>query len=185
MTYGFSLLTVGALMMYSAWSNSTIAEVMRGLAVSKGGPGDTGFISLMQTPVKGMSEAVTRSGGTGPKAGKVPAGITVFEGERVCKWIAAELRWARKHGGPNQTWRVSSGYRDNREQAQACAETSGPCADPGTSNHQGKRYPKCAVDIENAAELDKILSRKPGRRLKWTGPRINDDVHFSSGLTGV
>lgn len=71
MAYGFSLLTAGVLLVYSGWTNSTIAEVMRGLAVRKGGAGDTGFVSLLSAPTTGMGEAMSpKSGGTGPPLGR-------------------------------------------------------------------------------------------------------------------
>jgi hypothetical protein len=74
MTYGFALLTAGTLLLYSGWSNSTIAEVMRGLAVRKGGAGDTGFVSLITAPAAGVGEAIApNSGGNGPHAGDIRA----------------------------------------------------------------------------------------------------------------
>lgn len=185
MTYGFALLTAGTLLVYSGWSNSTIADVLKGLAVRKGGAGDTGFISMLSAPAQGVGEAVTpRSGGTGPSVGggKLPVGITTFDGKPCAKWVAAELRWARRHGW---TGTLSSGYRSKQDQERVCATGVKPCATPGTSNHEGKRYPKGAADVTEEAQLDQVLSRKRGRKLKWTGPSVNDNVHFSSGLNGV
>lgn len=69
MTFGFALLTAGSLLIYSGWSNSTIAEVMRGLAVSKSGPGDVGFTTLIANIGTGTAEAVSPSGGDGPVIG--------------------------------------------------------------------------------------------------------------------
>ena len=182
MTYGFTLLTAGFLLAYSGWSNSTIADVMRGLAVRKGGAGDTGFVSLMTAPVKGVSEAVKPTGGTGVPASKLARGVTTFDGKPCAKWVAAELTWARNHGW---TGSLSSGYRSKADQERVCATGVKPCATPGTSNHEGKVYPKGAADVTQEAQLDQVLSKKPGRRLKWTGKSIGDNVHFSSGLNGV
>lgn len=69
MTYGFALLTAGSLLIYSGWSNSTIADVMRGLAVSKSGAGDTGFTTLLANIGAGSAEAVSPSKGEGPVVG--------------------------------------------------------------------------------------------------------------------
>lgn len=180
MTYGFALLTAGTLLVYSGWSNSSIADVLRGLAVRKGGAGDTGFVSLLQAPAKGAGEAL-QPGGTGPQTA-MPVGVTTFDGKPCARWIAQELKWARKHGW---TGSLTSGYRSKAEQERVCATGVKPCAKPGTSNHEGKAYPKGAADVSQAAQLDQVLSRKRGRRLKWTGRSIGDDVHFSSGLNGV
>lgn len=182
MTFGFAMLTVGTLLVYSGYTNSSIADVVQGLAVNRGGgPGETGFVSLLT----GAAGAVTPgSGGEGAPAGRAPAGLTKFDGVPVCRWVAAELRWARKHGWTGQ---LTSGYRSTADQARVCSEVppGTPCAKPGQSNHQGTRYPKCAADVTEAAQLDQVLSRKKTRRLKWTGPQANDEPHFSSGLTGV
>lgn len=181
---GFGLMTAGTLLAYSGWTNNSIADVLQGLAVPKGGAG-AGFVAMISGAGSGVREGATpRSGGAGPPAGKAPAGLTTFDGQPICRWVAAELRWARKHGW---TGSLTSGYRSTADQARVCAEVppGTPCAAPGESNHQGKRYPKCAADVTEAAQLDRVLSRKRGRRLKWTGPQANDEPHFSSGLNGV
>ena len=179
MTYGLALLTAGTLLVYSGWSNSSIADVLKGLAVRKGGAGDTGFVSLLRAPAEGVGEAVAPGGKT---QGKPPAGVTTFDGKACARWVAQELEWARKHGW---TGRLESGYRSKADQERVCATGVKPCAKPGTSNHEGKRYPKGAADVTEAEQLDRVLSKKPGRRLKWTGKSIGDPVHFSSGLNGV
>lgn len=181
MTYGFALMTAGTLLLYSGWSNSSILEVLQGIAKPKSGPGEAGFVALL---LSGSKSAVTpESGGEGMHtAHGTPKGLTTFDGKPVCKWIAVELQWAREHGW---TGSLNSGYRSAADQARVCAETSNPCAPPGTSNHQGKKYPKGAADVTNEAELNKVLAKKPGRKLYWTGKAIGDNPHFSSGLSGV
>jgi hypothetical protein len=185
MTYGFALLTMGTLLVYSGWSNNSIADVLRGLGKTpKSGAGDTGFIALLTAPVAGATSAATPgSGGEGSATSKgTPKGLTTFDGKPVCKWVAEELEWARNHGWGGS---LTSGYRDYGDQVRACEETSGPCAEPGKSNHQGKKFPKCAADVSNPQELEEVLSKKPGRRLHYTGKGIGDEPHFSSGLAGV
>lgn len=185
MTYGFALMTAGTLLVYSGWSNNSVADVLRGLGKSrKAGAGETGFIALLSAPVTGATKAATPgSGGEGTAtSGDAPKGLTTFDGHPMCKWVAEELQWAREHGWGGG---ASSGYRSKADQARACEETSGPCAEPGKSNHQGKKYPKCAADVTDPAGLDAVLSKKPGRKLHWTGKSIGDEPHFSSGLVGV
>ena len=165
------MLTTGTLLLISGLRNRTIAEVLEGVFSPKpGGPGEGTVASSEPT-------------GTAPRGtGKTPKGLTTFDGQRVCKWVALELQWAREHGW---TGSLTSGYRDVAEQAQACRETTGPCAKPGESNHQGTRYPKCAADVTEPEQLDKVLSKNPLRRLHYTGKSIGDTPHFSSGLNGV
>ncbi len=68
LTAGFALLTVGTVLTYSGYTNTSISEVLEGLSVKRSGPGDTGFISLLS---QGVTSAVTPgSGGEGPIAGK-------------------------------------------------------------------------------------------------------------------
>ena len=181
MTFGFAMLTVGTLLLYSGYTNRSMAEVLQGLAVkSSGGPGETGFVSL----VNGTMSAITPGSGGEGMPGKTPAGLTKFDGKPVCRWVAAELEWARRHGWGGS---LTSGFRSTADQARVCAEVppGTPCAAPGQSNHQGTRYPKCAADVSDPEGLDRVLSRKKFRRLKYTGPQANDPPHFSSGLTGV
>jgi len=183
MTYGFALLTMGTLLVYSGWSNNSIADVLKGLGKNRtSGAGDTGFVSL----ITGAGNAVKPgSGGEGPATGvggKVPRGLTTFDGVPVCKWIADELQWARDHGWNGS---LTSGYRSKQHQAEVCATGVKPCATPGTSNHQGKAFPKCAADVSEPEQLDRVLSKKPVRKLHYTGKSIGDIPHFSSGLNGV
>lgn len=65
MTFGFALLTAGTILMYSGWTNSSIPDVLKGLAVRKGGAGDTGFVSLFTAPAQGVSEAAEPNTGGG------------------------------------------------------------------------------------------------------------------------
>lgn len=184
MTFGWGLMTVGSVMLLSGYQDKPISAVL-GEIQKKPAAGDTSFSAYLKGAGSGISDAFTGSGETGSTSGatgKVPTGMAQFDGHTVCKWIAEELEWARQRGWKGS---VNSGFRDYQEQVQACKETTGPCADPGTSNHEGTHYPSCAVDVTNEEELDKILSKKIGRRLHWTGKSIGDNVHFSSGLNGV
>ncbi len=90
MTFGFVFLTAGTLLAYSGWSNSSIADVLKGIAVRKGGAGDTGFVSLLSAPAQGAAEAATPNSGGGnlPGAPKGKAGKT----ERELKQSHPELK---------------------------------------------------------------------------------------------
>lgn len=141
---------------------------------------------------RGLDVAMTSSNGGTPgggfagqnAAGSFPLsardarklrGTVNFEGTPVAAWIYPFLVYAREKGWKGS---VTSGYRSAAEQARICSETSGPCAPPGKSNHQGKRFPRGAIDVEGAEELWAILKAIPGGSLlKWAGAA--DDVHFS------
>lgn len=190
MTYGFGLVTLGILLLYSGYNGQSLISVLRGIKATPD-QRETAFDVALKVISAGGSAVTPGSGGEGSTAPeksskggkeKVPGGLTTFDGTPICKWIADELSWAREHGW---TGRVESGYRSEQHQREVCATGVTPCATPGTSNHEGKSYPGCAVDVTEAEQLDKVLSKKPFRRLKWTGNSIGDPVHFSSGLQGV
>lgn len=190
MTYGFGLVTLGILLLYSGYNGQSLISVLRGI---KGTPEqkETAFDVALKVISAGSSAVSPGNSGEGPttpekrnkgEAGKVPRGMATFDGQPLCKWIADELEWAREHGWNGH---LESGYRSEQHQREVCATGVTPCATPGTSNHEGKSYPSCAVDVTEPEQLDKVLSKKPFRRLKWTGNSIGDPVHFSSGLRGV
>jgi hypothetical protein len=173
MTFAFALMFAGLLALVAASRNRSVSEVLQGVTDPLPGPGDTGFASRLiggaASAAKGVASGLT----AGP-------GVTTFEGSQVCGWIAAELRKARKNGWKGS---INSGYRSEADQARVCSTGVQPCAAPGESNHQGKAYPGCAVDVSDPEGLAAALP--PGSPLKWTGRSIGDDVHFSSGKRGV
>jgi hypothetical protein len=184
MTFGFALMSIGSIMMLSGYEKKTIGEVLSQLQTKPTG-GETGLSAYLKSGGAAINAAVTGPGKTSAdstSSGSVPSGLTTFDGHPVCKWIAEELEWARKHGWSGQ---LESGHRSYQQQVQACANTTGPCAEPGTSNHEDTHFPGCAADVTEPEELDRVLTKKIGRRLHWTGKSIGDDVHFSSGLQGV
>lgn len=174
MTFGFALLTAGTLLTYSGWTNSSIPEVLQGLAVRKGGAGDTGFISLITAPVAGVKEAATPRSGGGDTSVRGLATWVNPDGSKVqiAKWIYLELKRVGFKGY------IESGYRSEAEQARVCATGVQPCAAPGTSMHQGKVFPKGAIDVREseAADLDAKL-KAAHSPLVYAGSK--DPVHFS------
>lgn len=192
MTFGFFLLTMGFLLLESGWRGSTPVDVLRGLSQpGAGGPlaaVGSGALEGVAGPLGTPGAAPAGAGGPigatskETKLLKQARGTVNIDGKPVAKWIAGELIWARQHG-----WKgtVNSGYRSKAEQTRIYNSGVRPAAVPGTSNHEKKVYPGGAVDVTNEAELDQILSHKPGRLLYWTGKKIGDNVHFSSGLNGV
>lgn len=100
-------------------------------------------------------------------------GVSRFDGKPVAGWIAAELRWARAHG-----WKgtVTSGFRSYADQKRIYDSGVRPAAKPGTSNHEGTKFPLGAVDVTDAQQLAQILKQR-GSPLKWAGAK--DPVHFS------
>lgn len=116
--------------------------------------------------------------------------LVQYEGSKVPRWVARELRRARKQG-----WRgtVISGYRSKPRQLAAATAYAARLGRPLSSvyphgvyasNHVGKRWPKGAVDVTDAAGLARALEASPaprrnGRRLVWGGPVMGDWPHFS------
>lgn len=141
------------------------------------------------TQVSETVKATKGSKGTAPAAaggsGATPKGIANFEGHKVAAWIADELRYARAHGWKGK---VNSGYRSDAEQVRIWNSGVRPAAKPkslggGGSNHSAADFPGGAIDVEGAAQLSAILSKKPGgSRLKWAGAK--DPVHFSHPHNG-
>jgi hypothetical protein len=113
-----------------------------------------------------------------------------FDSVRVPRWVAYELRAARRRGW---TGVVLSGFRTRGEQLSAAARFSAsagvPVSDmypygPLASNHCGTDWPRGAVDVTHPEQLARIL-RRP--RLAWRGRRLvwaidvgfDDAAHFS------
>lgn len=167
------VITLGGVMVFSALTGTPITDVLAGKRADV-------------LDAQGGSKEVTTdvspdvlSGGTlgGPAVdaimGKV--GTTQLDGLPVANWIVPILRYARKNGWSG---RVTSGYRSTAEQARICATGVKPCATPGTSNHQKTMFPGGAVDVTEAATLDRILRASSYRNLlQWAGTA--DPVHFS------
>lgn len=171
MTFGFAMLFVGSLLLFAGTRNRGITDVLRGITSPLPGPGESGFIS----DIAGSASSLA----TGAAA-IIPGGMARVDGKPVCAWVARELQKARANGWSGT---VTSGYRSAAKQAEVCATGVTPCAAPGESNHQGRAYPSCAVDVTDAEGLAAALPANSP--LKWTGRTANDPVHFSSGKRGV
>lgn len=165
MTAAFGLLIMGGVVLMAGIRNRSVGEILQGITEPLATDGGS---------MRGVSLMSSFD------VGSAASGLSTVDGKPVCSWIAAELRKAKRRGWSGT---VTSGYRSEADQARVCSETSGPCAAPGESNHQGKRYPGCAIDVSDPAGLAAALPA--GSPLKWTGRSIGDDVHFSSGLQGV
>lgn len=180
MTVAFGLTLAGAILIVSAIRDQSIGDVLSGVTATPtagdGGGAGSGFTRAILDDSSAL--LVGNGGGSSVpgKPGKLPAGLVQFDGKPVAAWIARELRKARERGWGGT---VNSGYRSPAEQAAACANTSGPCAAPGKSNHQGTAWPRGAVDVTEYDELDRIL-RSMGSPLKGFTV-ANDPVHFSAG----
>jgi tape measure domain-containing protein len=109
------------------------------------------------------------------------AGVGEMDGKKVANWIIPILQWARTSGGWSGS--VSSGFRSYAEQAALYANRGSnpyPVAPPGTSNHEGSKYPRGAVDVSDYSGLNAAVDNPRGPapgKLKWFGP--GDAVHFS------
>lgn len=107
-------------------------------------------------------------------------GVGNYDGKRVARWIIPILDFARKSGWGGS---VSSGFRSYAEQAALYANRASnpnPVAPPGSSNHEGSKYPRGAVDVSDHGGLNAKVNDSAGPapgKLKWFGP--GDPVHFS------
>lgn len=182
----FALIGTGTLMLISGMKGVSIADVVTGKANDKhldpaGGQGDSpddgdGALSSVTDGITNALKGVADASGTAFNDFSTSAkGVGTFEGMRVANWIIPYLKYGRQHGWKG---RVTSGYRTYADQLRIWNSGVRPAARPGTSNHEGANFPRGAVDVEDAATLDRILRAKPGgSRLKWAGAK--DPVHFS------
>lgn len=115
------------------------------------------------------------TGGTGPRrrgsrssTGK--SGTVMMDGYPVNADIAADLKWAKKHGWGGQ---VISGWRDPKRVITG----AGPIAPQGQSQHRFKRAGRGAVDVTDPEGLKRVLRRLKGTQLRHAGSA--DPPHFS------
>lgn len=107
-------------------------------------------------------------------------GIARFEGKPVAGWIAPILEYARKHGWAGS---VTSGFRSYADQKRIYDSGVRPAARPGTSNHEGTKFPRGAVDVSDAQQLARIIQHSPyAHTLIYAGGK--DPVHFSHPHNG-
>ena len=125
-----------------------------------------------QSGVQRVAQAQASQGGSAVPSG---SGTADFEGTQVAAWIAPILKYARQHGWKGS---VNSGYRSYADQVRIYNSGVRPAARPGTSNHEGSDYPRGAVDVNGAEQLNRILKSSPyANTLVWAGAK--DPVHFS------
>lgn len=136
---------------------------------------------LRDIPGRTVTTTTSKSGSSPQSSsGSASSGTVNFEGKKVAAWIAPALTYAREHG-----WKgtVTSGFRSYADQQRIYNSGVRPAAKPGTSNHEGSRYPLGAVDVTDASTLSRILQSSPyGRKLVWAGAK--DPVHFSHPHNG-
>jgi TP901 family phage tail tape measure protein len=132
--------------------------------------------------IAGTSHSSRATGGANPRD-TMAAGVTVPRarwnpaGKPIAKWIVPYLKYAGAHGWPGA---VTSGWRSLAEQTRIYNSGVRPAARPGSSNHEGSKFPRGAVDVTRATapQLAQILNRRPGRHLlRFAGAK--DPVHFS------
>jgi hypothetical protein len=170
-----------------ASERSTDARVLKAVSTEQvtGGSGDG---QVLRTTFGGVTEHV--------RVGTLPQiadgydvtqlqGLVAFDHKPVAAWIVPILDYARQHGWQGS---VNEGYRTDSQQAGIYNSGVRPAAVPvslggGGSNHSGKGYPAGAVDVSQAAQLSKILSRSRYRDLLvWAGAK--DPPHFSHPHNG-
>lgn len=107
-------------------------------------------------------------------------GVSMVDGSPVANWIARILMFARRKGVP---FHVESGYRSYAEQKAIYDSGVRPAAYPGTSHHEGTKYPSGAVDLVPYGPLAAWLSQSRfAGILQWAG--LSDPPHFSHHYGG-
>lgn len=183
------LLTAGGIMTYSAFKGIGLTDVLSGVSGSNLDPKGGTIANGLSTDVGDIPADASPTGpyGTGTLSDAVAngntsglTGLVNFDGKQVSAWIAPILQWARKNGWHGS---VTSGYRTDAEQMSAARnyglEHYGP-AGPLGSNHTKINYPGGAVDVTDAAGLNRVLRKWKGTPLKWGALVIGDFVHFSA-----
>ena len=186
MTFAFGAFTLGYALLASAFKNQSLISLIlgeKGESVAEQHEATTAAESNTASSL--VNNVASTAAGTITKPPKnvphTPAeasklgGLSVFDGHQVARWIIPYLAYARQHGWKGH---VESGYRSEAEQRRIYDSGVRPAAVPGTSNHEGKSFPRGAVDVTEAAQLSEILKKMPGGSLlKWA--ESADPVHFS------
>lgn len=182
-----TVMTIGGLLVYTALKGKGIAAVLGGDTGGSLNPagGSTGIGSSDPAVVSGTPLDPTNPtpGGTGGLPG-VTRGTTVIDGFNVANWLASWVLCARKNGWTGQ---VTSGYRTDDDQCQACIHVcgncggcSGTCASPGSSNHRGTTFPLGAVDVSDPDGFARALRGCSGPGTRPRNALPNDRGHFSA-----
>lgn len=149
MPFAILLIAIGGLYVYSALEGVGVVDAFKGIVRN---PLDPSGAPAATDPENQL--------------GQTSAGVTVIDGKPVANWIVPVVKWARSHGW---TGTVQSGQRSVAEQRIACIHVCGNpngcpnrCAKPGTSNHQGTRYPAGAIDVSDPAGFQNAIKDYPG-----------------------
>lgn len=111
-------------------------------------------------------------------------GLVQFDGKPVAAWIGHILQYVEKVTNGKVKPEVESGYRSEAEQERIYNSGVRPAAKPGSSKHELKAFPGGAVDLENAAEVAKVIERSPyAHLLVYAGGK--DPVHLSHPVNGT
>lgn len=185
MTPAIALFVLGYILLRAGFKNQSPVDAALGHDTTLGSDVPTGTYTP-NPDTAGQPGSHTDTGdlphGVAGVVSSVVGGVSMYDGHQVANWIIPHLRYARDHGWQGQ---VTSGFRDPEQQRQACIHVCGNpngcpgrCAPPGTSNHQGKRWPKGAVDVTDYEAFGRIVAHSP-----HPGRLINnlpeDRVHFS------
>lgn len=170
MSLALGMVTVGAALIYMAFSNSSLAELVRGEPTEQPADkfaGTDALASDLATDVAGGADAMNAKG------------VGTFDGKPVAKWIIPWLKKSRQAGWDGS---VTSGYRTPAYSEQLCIRMCGEPSCPGrcagrSSNHSGKVYPHGAVDVSDYTNFARI-QRQIGSPLK-NALGSSDPVHFS------
>lgn len=181
MTLGYSLFTLGALMVATGIQNLSVADILAGRR-----SGDRANLLGSDVTDQGFPHAAGNAIGDVGKVtsavasgGKHAKGVADWNGTQVAAWMVPYLKQAKAHGWDGC---IESGYRDPAYSEKLCYNMCGAPSCPGTcagrsSNHSGKVYPAGAIDVCNPASFQAAASKIKGFPLKNDLPA--DPVHFS------
>lgn len=172
----FGALGAATLFVVSGIKGVTLGDVLSGKATMTLDPkGGVSAEAIRDNPLLTASPLEAANGALSNVEGNSPGLTGTFDGKKVASWIIPALSYGRAHGW---TGTVTSGFRTYQEQERIWNSGVRPAAKPGTSNHEGAIYPRGAVDVSDAAGLDRALKgSKYQSVLIWAGSK--DPVHFS------
>lgn len=197
MTFPLVAFTLAGMLIFTAFKNVSVGELLRG---ESDGKESTNFLGATVTRVAGRGTG----GGATPPVGNSAGGRTPNEIKRtrgtkawknkdgsttiIAAWIYVYLEAIGAKGKINIT--PKNGYRTPAYSESLCYEICGAPSCSGTcagksSNHSGKVFPGGAIDLNGQGEAD-ILQSLIDKAAKKGIPRLlqnqlpQDRIHYSN-----
>ncbi len=164
MTLGYFAFSLGAMLLYSAVTNTPVRNLILGLP----GPGQPSDILARALP--GSSGATTSKVGAG-------GGRSNWKGTPVCAKFIPILKQAERDGADT---RLSSGIRTRQQSIAACQRICGANSCEGRCAGENSAHNGCepgAIDVKNPRSFDRAM-RKRGYPLR-NALGAADPYHYS------